>query len=456
MIPLSQDVVIQLQREIGNQAVKKLIGRTKSGPQGSTVIQREVLETPLTGLGASLVGLKRGDGLDFGKWDKRERVELLQTKLNEKMVAFIKVDGKFGPRTEEVLREFQESIEQLPSGVVDPITADLLMSEANPEPATGSAGETPHPSFVVSGAELSKGAKAISEAAGFISSASSSLSQSVITSVPKKDIGHRVSAASFLLSASEALSRASGELLGAAITLSMGEEQFVNQAGEKLVSASQEIFTAGGSLTGAGISLQRGLDFSDKLAGIKMLEFADKLVSSGSDAMKAGEELKLYRDQRQLIGDPIVGLRRGDGLNWGTWNRRARVRILQEELNTKHGAGLKVDGMFGPLTTSAVQTAQTNAGLPMTKRVDLVTARAIRQTTPLTRKTASLKLAGQSLNKAGTTIIDAVPSLYVSGSTFSSGQGSDMQTGMSLIMASNEFAAVGEFFVTAGTELQKI
>jgi hypothetical protein len=31
-----------------------------------------------------------------------------------------------------------------------------------------------------------------------------------------------------------------------------------------------------------------------------------------------------------------------------------------------------------------------------------------------------------------------------------------MQTGMSLIMASNEFAAVGEFFVTAGTELQKI
>ena len=50
----------------------------------------------------------------------------------------------------------------------------------------------------------------------------------------------------------------------------------------------------------------------------------------------------------QVAGNPLVGLKRGDGLVFGTFDRRTRVRALQERLNAKVAAGLDEDGMFGP------------------------------------------------------------------------------------------------------------
>ena len=54
-------------------------------------------------------------------------VEVLQTKLNEKMLAGLNADGMFGPKTDDVLQEYQASIGVVPQSTVDPVTADALM-----------------------------------------------------------------------------------------------------------------------------------------------------------------------------------------------------------------------------------------------------------------------------------------------------------------------------------------
>ncbi len=73
-----------------------------------------------------LTGLRRGDGLEKGTEARRERVRELQTRLNERMQAELKVDGLFGPRTGEALRNFEESIQVEQVEVVDDFTATAL------------------------------------------------------------------------------------------------------------------------------------------------------------------------------------------------------------------------------------------------------------------------------------------------------------------------------------------
>ena len=90
-------------------------------------------------VGNPLVGLTRGDGLNVGTFERRPRVQLLQEKLNEKMLAGIKADGMFGPKTGQVLREFQASIGQTEQEAVDRLTGDALLDRKSggdkpPEP----------------------------------------------------------------------------------------------------------------------------------------------------------------------------------------------------------------------------------------------------------------------------------------------------------------------------------
>ena len=54
--------------------------------------------------------------------------------------------------------------------------------------------------------------------------------------------------------------------------------------------------------------------------------------------------------------NPLVGLKRGDGLIYGTWDLRPRVKLLQQKLNEKTGSRLKIDGMFGKNTGKILRT----------------------------------------------------------------------------------------------------
>jgi len=72
----------------------------------------------------------------------------------------------------------------------------------------------------------------------------------------------------------------------------------------------------------------------------------------------------------------LVGLRRGDGLNFATTGRRPRVSDLQGRL-AEHGQHLSADGMWGAQTSKMLHAVQATAGLPQTEEVDQPTAAAL-------------------------------------------------------------------------------
>lgn len=155
--PLQQKAVLGMQQHYGNAYVQRLLTRRHQqvvqrregvDPIGQEATRPEQepaettaptttaptptapLETPATPsstVGNPLVGLKNGDGLNVGTFERRPRVKLLQQKLNEKMMAGLKADGMFGPKTGQVLQEFQLSIRKPAQEPVDADTADALM-----------------------------------------------------------------------------------------------------------------------------------------------------------------------------------------------------------------------------------------------------------------------------------------------------------------------------------------
>jgi len=72
--------------------------------------------------------------------------------------------------------------------------------------------------------------------------------------------------------------------------------------------------------------------------------------------------------------NPLEGLKRGDGLYWGTWHLRTQVKLLQQKLNEKSLSNLKVDGMFGPKTGNALEMYQISIGNLPQQYVDSDTA----------------------------------------------------------------------------------
>lgn len=83
------------------------------------------------------------------------------------------------------------------------------------------------------------------------------------------------------------------------------------------------------------------------------------------------------RDVSTVLANPLIGLTRGDGIVFGTWEKRPRVRLLQQKLKEKASAGLKPDGMFGELTTKALNRFQLTRGILPGETVNSVTVQAL-------------------------------------------------------------------------------
>lgn len=78
--------------------------------------------------GNALVGLRKGDGMTAATVDRRDRVKLLQTRLNSEGNAGLNPDGKFGDNTSFALEMFSEAKLGQPSGgVIGSDLADMLM-----------------------------------------------------------------------------------------------------------------------------------------------------------------------------------------------------------------------------------------------------------------------------------------------------------------------------------------
>ncbi|MGH3842194.1 MAG: peptidoglycan-binding domain-containing protein [Pseudonocardiaceae bacterium] len=89
------------------------------------------LRPPSVATAARSSGSPRVHGLDQNTVGRRRRVSQLQQLLTEHGSA-TKVDGMFGPRTQEALNAFQESVLLAPSEVVDAVTADVLEGRQSP------------------------------------------------------------------------------------------------------------------------------------------------------------------------------------------------------------------------------------------------------------------------------------------------------------------------------------
>jgi len=295
----------------------------------------------------SLVGLKRGDGLDFGTEDRRQRVSLLQERLNEHMQAGIDVDGMFGPKTSEVLREFQEGVRLLQQEPVDEATAEALSAPVGNIPVPGGP--------------------------------------------PSSDQAAKAAQITF----------AGQQLDAAADSVQLG---------------AQKVMEAGGILSLGASAAAAGGDLN--LAGQQIAAMAASLKAAAANFEAEGER---QQSSTTVLGsaNPLVGLRRGDGLVFGTFERRPRVSLLQEKLNDRGAAGIQADGMWGQLTSDALGTFQAQNGLPIQDQVDADTADALMGTGAVAGSSgplpASLGEAGQRLQSAAAEIAQAANQLTLAG-----------------------------------------
>jgi hypothetical protein len=127
-----------------------LIQRKEPQGDGMTGVTTISDTTPTDSAINPLVGLKRGDGLNYGTWDLRPRVKLLQHKLNEKTGAGLDVDGMWGPKTSAALESFMLSRSTVPAEIVDQDTADALLDRKKETPGPGPQPIPPGPQPVES------------------------------------------------------------------------------------------------------------------------------------------------------------------------------------------------------------------------------------------------------------------------------------------------------------------
>jgi len=361
--------LLELQRQAGNAAV-------------DMVIQRQVGASDVED---SLVGLQRGDGLNFGTEDRRPSVSLLQQRLNEHMQAGIDVDGMFGPKTSEMLREFQEALRLPQQEPVDEVTAQALNAPVGEVPVPGGA---PTP-----------------------------------------------------------------DQAGKAARIAFAGEQ-LDVAADGIILGGQDVLAAGGQL---GLSLTApaaGVDLN--VAGLKIIDMATSLKRAAA-ALK--DEGARQQTTTTVAGsaNPLVGLKRGDGFVFGTFERRPRVSLLQNKLNEQGGAGLESDGMWGPLTSDALATFQAAHRLPVQDQVDADTADALMGTgiaSPSGPLPASLGGAGEKLQEAATQITRAATSLLLAGGgLIASASPPSVSAGATLQRAANDLISAAPLLAAAGQGL---
>jgi peptidoglycan hydrolase-like protein with peptidoglycan-binding domain len=376
--------VLGLQSTFGNRAVAALLGRVehpRAAPRGrATTIQRQEVDPGFQPAGNPLVGLKQGDGLVFGTFDRRTRVRILQQRLNEKTGAGLDEDGMFGPRTSEALATFQAGRGLPAIEPIDPDTADALMDRV--APGGGISGVPPGQEGAVRASVSSAGSK-------------------LVATKPLYDV------------AAETIRRA-GRDLGFSSRSSGGT------AAANLDSAAREITEASILIASAGAKMVAG-------------------GPSASFPIPGGSQL--------------VGLQRGDGLNFGTEDRRPRVVQLQTRLNERMSAGLATDGMFGPKTTEVLHEFQRSIRVPETDIVDQVTADAL-ESGQIGQAVAVP--GGAELDLAGTRLAAAASSVQSAGAALAGEINDvDVEAGQNLASAGLILGSGGNAMSNAGKEFVK-
>jgi peptidoglycan hydrolase-like protein with peptidoglycan-binding domain len=435
----SQGTMIDLQNQIGNRAVNQLVHSP-----GAAVQRQPGPATETIGVGAPLVGLRRGDGLDLGTEDTRPRVSLLQEKLNEKMMAALKVDGMFGPLTETALREFQESEGLEPQPFVDQETADLLMMDRREEDNDGEDSDQPDPEIKTAGERLKSASQSTQQAASEVIQAGTSLATSL-------DIIGRTAGLPMIQGGIQ-LFQVAEKLRLASIHFESGESG-LPPAGVRIQEASPLAVKSAAEFISSGVNLSAATSAMMVLAGQSLIDFGEKLRELAALLESAGIKLSSEQGGSRPIGDPLVGLARGDGLVFGTWHRRPRVRLLQSTLNDRSSSGLAVDGMFGPLTGQALTEFQVSVPLPPGERVDRPTAQALRGAEA--GGTSGHSGAGKDLQEAGTLLTNAAAShLATAGGILTGSMDTGERSGgVSLIQATGELIAAGMALAQCGISL---
>jgi peptidoglycan hydrolase-like protein with peptidoglycan-binding domain len=430
-------------RQHGNQFVMRLL-------KGAGGIQRKS-DAPAGLKGATLVGLQRGDGLNFGTFDRRPRVAILQQKLNEKMEAGLTADGKFGAKTEQILREFQESMEQPGSHIVDPVTADLLMSESTPD-RPGKNMPTEDKNKVKStGTALNEAAEQLKKVGARHLTAAMKMAQGE---------GKALNVAGSFFQGGEEMVNSAFLLAEAGKLLNDGSLAQITEAGLKMELSGDSLMRAGQHLKVAAETLASCKNRSYKVAAVGFGPFAAAVFSSGQNIKLSGQQFVRYAPPAvpgKQIGDPLVGLKQGDGITFGTWDRRPRVKELQSLIIINGGGGLKIDGMFGDNTTSGLIIVQIQNGIKPGNQVDLPTAQALRKgSMPDLPKIDPLTRAGKHLEVAGKLLVDAENFLMAGALAIRSGPGpADAEASSRLQKAVPELAETGRELDKAGKSLKK-
>lgn len=132
--------MLEFQQQAGNRALSRSVQRQTAG----TVAVDGTVDAAPAGPNP-LVGLKKGDGLNFGTNELRPRVELLQRRLNENTAHVLAEDGMWGNKTSAALKEFHLGRSEVPREHVDQPTGDALMGKQTEPPEPKPPGPTPGP-----------------------------------------------------------------------------------------------------------------------------------------------------------------------------------------------------------------------------------------------------------------------------------------------------------------------
>jgi peptidoglycan hydrolase-like protein with peptidoglycan-binding domain len=302
------------------------------------------------------------------------------------MQAGINADGMFGPKTSEVLREFQESLRLPQQEPVDEATAQALNAPVGGVPAPGGP---PSPDQVGKAAKIAIAGEQLDVAADSVES---------------------------------------------------GGRQTTNGGG--LLATDVSTISAGLELINAGIQIGQ-MGVSLKLAAASLREEGARQATTTTVEGSA---------------NPLVGLKRGDGLVFGTFERRPRVSLLQDKLNEQGGAGIESDGMFGPVTADALAAFQAERGLAVQDEVDADTADALTGAGTASTATgglpSSLREAGEQMKAAAQAFVQLSTALVRAAAGLqSSGKPAGLLLGQTMSDASAAFAGSATFFATSGQAL---
>jgi hypothetical protein len=195
-----------------------------------------------------------------------------------------------------------------------------------------------------------------------------------------------------------------------------------------------------------------------KVAAMTLEPLSAAVIAAGQNIKKAGVQLILYKPPDipgKQIGDPLVGLQEGDGLVFGTWERRPRVEELQTLLIIQGFGPLKMDGKFGENTTSALILFQLSRKIEPKNRVNVATAKALRKMGPIGPEGEEpLPKAGNHFKAAGKLLIGAENFLLGTALAIRSGPGpADDQASERLKPAAPELREAGEALDKAGLSL---